>query len=203
MVNAVISPADGTLSPFTIPAGQVLVLTGGSWGGSGLAPGASAHLVVVLRTSTTANGLVFSPAVVANSAGYAAGSFVLEPGIVVKPGAALCTELEVNGTTFSSFLASTATSRRTSESHRDARRHPTAGAVRPPRVEPEPAVLVGHVLNVFVVVEFGPAGPKQTPAKHWAGAGVLHAKRLLGPAMPVGGGSGSSSLPWGASFKEI
>lgn len=102
LINAMISPVDGSLSPFTIPAGQVFVLTGGSWSDP-LSSGASAHLRIMLRTSTTANTLFSSPSVLAGSAGHAAGSFVVEPGIVVKPGAALCTELVANGTAVSNF----------------------------------------------------------------------------------------------------
>jgi len=101
-VDGVISPADGSLTPFTIPAKEVLVLTGGTWTGSAGA-NANASLELTLETGSTKNRIVSSPAVRTDSAGFAAGSFTLEPGIVIRPGASLCATLDVDGVGTSVF----------------------------------------------------------------------------------------------------
>lgn len=97
-VDGVIDTSDGSLSPFTIPPKEVLVLTGGTWSDTSVTPNANAFLLLSLRTATTSNNLVATTAVRSDAAGVAAGAFTLEPGIVIKPGASLCAVLDVAGT---------------------------------------------------------------------------------------------------------
>ena len=97
-VDGVIDSTDGSLSPFTIPAKEVLALTGGTWSHKSVTPNANAFLELSLRTGTTSNNLVATTAVRSDAAGVAAGTFTLEPGIVIKPGASLCAVLDVAGT---------------------------------------------------------------------------------------------------------
>jgi hypothetical protein len=104
VINAVINPADGTLSPFVIPPGQVLILTGGTWSSAGsISPGSSNALLISLVTATTDNSIVLGPAVLASAAGFAAGAFTLQPGIVIRPGASLCVSVQSDGTGVTAF----------------------------------------------------------------------------------------------------
>jgi hypothetical protein len=104
-VDAVISSADGSLSPFTIPDKEVLVLTGGTWETVSAAPNVNVLLELRLKTASpgTNNLIVSAPAVRSDAAGIAAGSFTLEPGIVIKPGASLCASLNIGGTNTLAF----------------------------------------------------------------------------------------------------
>ena len=97
-VDGIIDTTDGSLSSFTIPPKEVLVLTGGTWVDTSVTPNANAFLLLSLRTGTTSNNLVATTAVRSDAAGVAAGAFTLEPGIVIKPGASLCAVLDVAGT---------------------------------------------------------------------------------------------------------
>jgi hypothetical protein len=102
-VDGIISSTDGSVAPFTIPPKAVLVLTGGSWSDISLAANVNAFLELRLETASTSNQLLVSPAVRTDSAGTAAGSFTVEPGIVIKPGASLCAHLVVDNASVISF----------------------------------------------------------------------------------------------------
>jgi hypothetical protein len=103
-VDAVINGADGSISPFTIPDKEVLVLTGGTWEDTSVAANVNVFLELSLRTATpTSNIIVATPAVRSDAAGVVAGSFTLEPGIVIKPGVSLCASLNVAGTNTIAF----------------------------------------------------------------------------------------------------
>ena len=102
-VDAVINTADGSISPFTIPDKEVLVLTGGTWEKTSVAGNVNVFLELSLRTASTENIIVATPAVRSDAAGVAAGAFTLEPGIVIKPGASLCARFNVAGTNSSAF----------------------------------------------------------------------------------------------------
>jgi len=97
-VDGVINGADGSLSPFTIPDKQVLVLTGGTWEDVSVAANVNVFLELILRTASTNNLIVSTPAVRSDAAGVVAGAFTLEPGIVIKPGVSLCASENVAGT---------------------------------------------------------------------------------------------------------
>ena len=56
-----------------------------------------------LKTASTNNFIVATPAVRSDAAGVVAGSFTLAPGIVIKPGASLCATLNVAGTNTVAF----------------------------------------------------------------------------------------------------
>jgi hypothetical protein len=96
-VDGIISGADGSVSPFTIPAKEVLVLTGGTWSDTSLGGNVNAFLELRLETASTNNNIVATTAVRTDAAGAAARAFTLEPGIVIKPGASLCATLNVAG----------------------------------------------------------------------------------------------------------
>ena len=102
-VDAVINGADGSLSPFTIPDKEVLVLTGGTWADVSAGGNVNVFLELSLKTASTSNLIVATPAVRSDAAGVVAGSFTLEPGIVIKPGASLCASLIVAGTNTLAF----------------------------------------------------------------------------------------------------
>jgi len=102
-VDAVISGADGSLSPFTIPDKEVLVLTGGTWEDVSVSGNVNVFLELRLKTASTNNFIVATPAVRSDAAGVVAGSFTLAPGIVIKPGASLCATLNVAGTNTVAF----------------------------------------------------------------------------------------------------
>jgi hypothetical protein len=102
-VDALINGADGSLSPFTIPDKEVLVLTGGTWEDVTAAANVNVVLELSLKTATTSNLIAATPAVRSDAAGIAAGSFTLEPGIVIKPGASLCASFNVAGTSTLAF----------------------------------------------------------------------------------------------------
>jgi hypothetical protein len=98
LINAVINPADGSLSPFVIPPGAVFVLTGGTWSQDGGTPRSSSRILVVLRPDEKhANTMLLGPSVSASDAGFAAGAFTLQPGIAFKPGASICVEVDSDG----------------------------------------------------------------------------------------------------------
>jgi hypothetical protein len=89
-VNLVENTADGSSAEFTIPAERVLVLTGGTWFAQQLPANTTVFLRIGLRGSAPGSpDLVFAPAT-ADANGVAAGSFTLQPGVVVKSGASLC-----------------------------------------------------------------------------------------------------------------
>jgi hypothetical protein len=96
----VIDPADGSLSPFVIPQGSVLVLTGGTWSTGGLPAGSASILEIFLTTPSTDRQIVFGPSVLASATtsvdNWAAAAFTLQPGIVVRPGASLCVGLRTD-----------------------------------------------------------------------------------------------------------
>ena len=103
-VDALINTADGSLSPFTIPDKEVLVLTGGTWEDLSAAANVNVFLELSLRTAApTSINIVATPAVRSDAAGVAAGSFTLEPGIVIKPGASLCASFNEAGTNTLAF----------------------------------------------------------------------------------------------------
>jgi hypothetical protein len=102
-VDGVISSTDGSVAPFTIPSKEVLVLTGGSWSDTSLAANVNVFLELRLETASTNNQLLVSPAIRSDPAGAAAGSFTLEPGIVIKPGGSLCASLNIDGTSSGVF----------------------------------------------------------------------------------------------------
>jgi hypothetical protein len=95
-VDGIISGADGSVSPFTIPAKEV-VLTGGTWSDTSLGGNVNVFLRLSLETASTNNNIVATTVVRTDAAGAAAGAFTLEPGIVIKPGASLCATLNVAG----------------------------------------------------------------------------------------------------------
>ena len=81
---------DGTSQPFTIPAGQVLVLTGVEWFAANVGSGRSVLQEVVLRTAAGPEVVYRSHAVASViGAGYA-GQQSLMPKVVVKGGVSLC-----------------------------------------------------------------------------------------------------------------
>jgi hypothetical protein len=102
-VEAVINGADGSISPFTIPDKEVLVLTGGTWEDVTAGANVNVFLELSLRTASTNNLLAATPAIRSDAAGFAAGSFTLEPGIVIKPGVSLCASFNVDGTNTLAF----------------------------------------------------------------------------------------------------
>jgi hypothetical protein len=102
-VDAVINTADGSLSPFTIPDKEVLVLTGGTWEDTSVGGNVNVFLELSLKTANTSIIIVATPAVRSDAAGVAAGAFTLEPGIVIKPGASLCASFNVAGTNATAF----------------------------------------------------------------------------------------------------
>jgi hypothetical protein len=102
-VDAIINGADGSISPFTIPDKEVLVLTGGTWEDLSAGANVNVFLELSLRTANTNNFLAATPAIRSDAAGFAAGSFTLEPGIVIKPGASLCASFNVDGTNTLAF----------------------------------------------------------------------------------------------------
>jgi len=102
-VDAVINTADGSLSPFTIPDKEVLVLTGGTWADTSVAANVNVFLELSLRTGSKALNILDTPAVRSDAAGTVAGSFTLEPGIVIKPGPSLCASLIIAGTSSTAF----------------------------------------------------------------------------------------------------
>ncbi|MGH7333493.1 MAG: hypothetical protein ACREKS_12280 [Candidatus Rokuibacteriota bacterium] len=99
VIDSVIDPADGSLSPFVIPPKRVLVLTGGTWSaGPGIPAGSATTLQVFLNPSPVPVfppdiPIVLGPSVPASAAGIAAGAFTVRPGIVIRPGAPLCVNI--------------------------------------------------------------------------------------------------------------
>jgi hypothetical protein len=56
-----------------------------------------------METASTKNNIVATTVVRTDASGAAAGTFTLEPGIVIKPGASLCASLNVAGTNTIAF----------------------------------------------------------------------------------------------------
>ncbi len=81
-------PDGSTLNAFSIPAGQVLVITDLTFEKSGLAGGASYNGWVV--TDPLFSVPLIAPTVTANAAGNAGGAVSLGQGIVVRSGTRLC-----------------------------------------------------------------------------------------------------------------
>jgi len=80
---------DGTIAPFSIPAGSVLVITSYSFAIS-TSPGSSTENVGLLATNgTTVSGLTQCFAVT-DAAGHAGASCTTPAGIAVKGGSTLC-----------------------------------------------------------------------------------------------------------------
>ncbi len=82
--------SDGSETPFSIPEGQVLVITGIDW--SILLPASAGETVVAfLRTppSPSAAPIVWRDAALADADGRAGGSALI-PNVVVKPGVPVC-----------------------------------------------------------------------------------------------------------------
>ena len=93
-VRTVINP-DATGSTLAIPAGQVLILTGGSWrSASPVAANRTFHLVLSFQTGA-AGAAVFSGAgAMSDATGEVSGSFDLGSGLVLRPGTTLCAALD-------------------------------------------------------------------------------------------------------------
>lgn len=90
--------ADGTSSPFSIPAGEVLVLTGVDWDEGGASGGVD-NLVLALLGADYSVAAISTGPIGAN--GYGGASTPLS-GIVVKPGTSICVTLN-SPNTFNSY----------------------------------------------------------------------------------------------------
>lgn len=95
--------ADATTSAFTIPAGQVFVITGFGWKVTALTPN-----IVTVTTLVLVNGASFVPVLsssaVADGAGAAAAQVTIPNGVAVKSGTSVCVaasgtfvEMDVHG----------------------------------------------------------------------------------------------------------
>ena len=97
------TPPDGNFpQPFTIPDGQVLVITEAQLTGSGATAGASVR--ILLRRETAAGGIseIVNQLVQADADGSYNGSFTFPTGVVVKAGALLCAKAVIGGGSFGS-----------------------------------------------------------------------------------------------------
>jgi hypothetical protein len=98
--------SDGSETPFSIPDGQVLVITGIDWSVF-LLPGLPGETVIAfLRTppSPSAAPTVWRGAAVADANGRAGGTAVI-PNVVVKPGVPVCLFPGGSAGTLHGFLA--------------------------------------------------------------------------------------------------
>jgi hypothetical protein len=78
---------DGTRGPFSIPPGQVLVVTEVEWSAGAATPGV--YVGVGLFLSSAPNSPLWSDAALADSTGFAAKSSPV-PNAVIKSGGTLC-----------------------------------------------------------------------------------------------------------------
>ena len=83
---------DGSRVPFTIPDGQVLVVTSYDWmvTGSTYAKNTMWTALVVTTPKAKNGNLVFFSGAAADSIGTATGSTAIPEGVAVAPGASLC-----------------------------------------------------------------------------------------------------------------
>ena len=87
---------DGSTAPFTIPAGQVLVITGVQWNESGSGTADSSFLYLVGSGGTA---VVSVGAGLVGTGGYGGGNFGVS-GVVVKPGTDICIGLNSLSTAY-------------------------------------------------------------------------------------------------------
>jgi hypothetical protein len=80
---------DGTIVPFTIPQGRVLVLTGVSWLISSLVPNIKFGVLLELSPEQNVTIPLFAAAAESSGSGQSAGSALI-PNAVVKAGARVC-----------------------------------------------------------------------------------------------------------------
>ncbi len=80
---------DGTRVPFTIPNGQVLVITSFDWVVEGSTQANNAVWTAITFMGSGKNNALFSGAMT-DSIGRAAGTTLVPDGIVVAPGTVLC-----------------------------------------------------------------------------------------------------------------
>lgn len=81
---------NGTRVPFTIPAGQVLVITSYDWVIEGSTQINGTVWTTVALFDGTGNVSALSSGAAADSIGRAAGNTAVPNGVVVKPGTAMC-----------------------------------------------------------------------------------------------------------------
>jgi 5'(3')-deoxyribonucleotidase len=80
---------DGTRMPFTIPSGQVLVVTSFDWVVEGSSQANNTVWTAVTLIGAGKNNALFSGAM-ADSIGRAAGATTIPEGVVVQPGTVMC-----------------------------------------------------------------------------------------------------------------
>jgi hypothetical protein len=83
---------DGTTAPFSIPAGQVLVITDLTVFATGKTAGGTVQAQVVVGTAATSHFSIVSGNVTANASGGVGFTATFPTGIVVKSGTTICPE---------------------------------------------------------------------------------------------------------------
>ena len=81
---------DGTTAPFSIPAGQVLVITDLTVFAPGKTAGGTVQVQVVVGTAATSHFAIVTANVTANASGGVGFAATFPTGIVVKSGASIC-----------------------------------------------------------------------------------------------------------------
>ena len=81
---------DGTKAPFSIPAGQVLVITDLTVFAPGKTAGGTVQVQVVVGTAATSQFSIVTANVTANASGGVGFAATFPTGIVVKSGASIC-----------------------------------------------------------------------------------------------------------------
>jgi len=89
--------SDGTEVPFSIPAGQVFVVTHFEWGSSGGVPSTLEGGLVSVDSGTSCAQFALRSESIADASGNAAGQLALTDGIAVKSGKSLCLLLAGSG----------------------------------------------------------------------------------------------------------
>ena len=81
---------DGTTAPFSIPAGQVLVITDLTVFATGKTAGGTVQVQVAVGTAATSHIFIVAANVTANPSGGVGFTATFPTGIVVKSGASIC-----------------------------------------------------------------------------------------------------------------
>jgi hypothetical protein len=81
---------DGTITTFTVPAGQVFVATSWDWSGTGAASSSIVTGLVLIDSTATLLGTFSQSSASSDSSGLAGGTVVVPSGFVIKSGVSMC-----------------------------------------------------------------------------------------------------------------